>query len=139
MIVISQAVLMRRYQFFLLWSRYLMWWIGVWKSMGFISRVVCLGLVHICLWFRRRWSVPWCDHPSLILRAQVYCGGAIGRIWVYRFVWWVGWPIWVPFFCFLCEWNTFFVYVKVLGYTKKLYASTAVLTYRFSVYLNTIT
>ena len=89
------------------WSRCLIWWIGVHQSMGCNSQVVYFGHCRVHLLFWHLGSVLWCYHPELLLCDWVYCSGDIGHKRVFRFVWWVGWPVWVPFFCFLCELNTF--------------------------------
>ena len=44
------VILMRQYQLFLPLSRHIIWWIGMCQSMGYISRVVCLGLFLFFFW-----------------------------------------------------------------------------------------
>ena len=68
---------------------------------------MCIGLVHIRLWFRCWGLGPWCDIPMLLPRGWFYCVGAIICRWVSRFVLWVGWTIlflflllmWVKYVC----------------------------------------
>ena len=83
---------------FLLRSRYLIRWRGMFRSTGYSDKVVYLGLISVRQLFCHKGSVPWCDWPTLRPRAWVYCGGAIVCRRVSRFVWWVGWTILVPFF-----------------------------------------
>ena len=57
--------------------------------------------------------------PTLLLRVWVYCGGAIYHELLSIFVWWVGCPIWVLFFCLLYVWNSLLCVRK--GFTNKTY------------------
>ena len=92
--------------------------------MGYRVWVVYLGLVYVCLWYRHQGSVPWRDHPTLLLRDLVFCGGAIVRIWLSSFVWWVDWPILIPFFASNVSENNFYVrgiwewYLKIFMTSK---------------------
>ena len=65
--------------------------------MGCTGRVVCLGIVCVCLWFNRQQSGTWCDHPEILLGAWFYCGGSISCRLISRFVWLLGWTSWVLF------------------------------------------
>ena len=119
--IVSVALLIRRYQFFLPWSRYLIWWRGVRQSMGYIGRVVHLGTVRVHLWSMHQGSVTWRDQPMILLHACVYYGVAIFRRWVSIFMWWVDWPIFNTVFLLLMQVKyVYCVRAKDVGITPKI-------------------
>ena len=69
--------------------------------MSYRGQLVYLGLFHVRLFYQRRESVPWCDCPMLPFYDWFYFVGAIFCRWVSRFVWWVDWPILIPFLLLL--------------------------------------
>ena len=117
---ISLTILIRRNQFFLPRSRYLIWWRGVCWSMGYMGRAVYNGLVCVRLWSWHQVSVPWSDRPILLPRAWYYCGGAIFRRWVSIFVWWVELPILIQFFASDVSEINFCVRARDVGMITKI-------------------
>ena len=107
--------------FFMLWLMCPICWIGVFRSMGCNGRVVYIFWGRVHMWFWNQGSVPLCYHLALLLRALFYCGGDIGRKWVSIFVWWFGWPIWVPFFLLPVLFKyVWYVCVRYLGIKPKI-------------------
>ena len=81
----SEPYLLGGTSFSVPWSRCLIWWRGVCRSMGCKGQLVYLGCGCFHMWFWYRGSVPWRYLLALILCDWFYCGGAIGREWVSRF------------------------------------------------------